>query len=140
MKNAKKNTPVRGLSPYFVLFVIIGVILLILNFQGSAVHELTTGNLVQNLIENKVTEITIMPKSDESVYYVTGKLEGYKTDESFKAKVSEPEMNNITEYISKNNIKKYDTSSDPGASIITYIIVNVLPLVVMIKIRRPLMM
>ena len=132
MKNAKKNNPVKGLSPYFVLFVIIGVILIILNFQGSAVHELTTGNLVKSLIDNKVTEITIMPKSDESVYYVTGKLEGYKTDESFKAKVSEPEMNNITEYISKNNIKKYDTSSDPGASMITYIIVNVLPLVVMI--------
>ena len=132
MKNAKKNSAVRGFSPYFVLFVIIGVILVILNFQGSSVKELTTGELMSNLATNQVTEITIMPKSDESVYYVTGKLDGYKNDESFKAIVSDPEIYNITELIEANGIKKYDTKKDPGASMITYIIVNVLPLALMI--------
>ena len=62
MKNAKKNNAIRGLSPYFVLFIIIGVILLILNFQGNTVNDFTTGKLIENLVSNKVTEITIMPK------------------------------------------------------------------------------
>ena len=132
MKNAKKNNAIKGFSPYLVLFVIIGVILLILNFQGSSVHELSTGELMNNLVTNKVTEITVMPKSDESVYYVTGKLDGYKEDESFKALVSTPEFENVTELIETNKIKKYETKKDPGASMITYIIVNVLPLAIMI--------
>ncbi len=132
MNNAKKSNAVKGLSPYLVILIIIGAILLILNFQGSSVHELTTGGLIENLVSNKVTEINIMPKSDESVYYVTGKLEGYKGDESFKALVSEPEIENITKLIETTSIKEYDTKKDPGSSMIMYIIVNVLPLVIML--------
>ena len=50
MKNAKKNSTARNLSHYLVLFIIIGVILVILHFQGDTVHTLTTGKLLSNLV------------------------------------------------------------------------------------------
>ena len=69
MKNAKKTNQVRNISPYIVLLIIIGVMILILTLQGDSVHDLTTGKLIANLKADKVTEITITPKSDDSVYY-----------------------------------------------------------------------
>ena len=131
MKNAKKNNAARNLSHYLVLFVIIGVILLVLHFQGDSIHTLTTGKLLSNLANNEVTEITITPKSDESVYYVEGKLKGYEEEESFKALVVEDEISTVTDYIKANNISKYDTKKDPGSSQILYIIVNVAPILIL---------
>ena len=131
MKNAKKSTVVKNFSPYVVLFIIIGVIFVVLHFQGSSVHELTTGKLLSNLENNNVTEITLTPKSSESVYYVEGKLSDYKENESFKAKVVEEEVAKITYYINENNIDNYDTNKDPGSSAILPILVNVVPIVIM---------
>ena len=75
-----------------------------------------------------------MPKSSESVYYVSGKLDGYKTNETFEVKVVEDEISNITNYVKDKNIKEYKTESDPGSSALLYIFVNVLPLVVLVVI------
>ncbi|MBE6156035.1 MAG: ATP-dependent zinc metalloprotease FtsH [Firmicutes bacterium] len=100
--------------------------------QGSKVNELATGKLISALENNKVTEITITPKSSESVYYVEGKLNDYKDNESFKTLVVEAEIDTITAYIKTNDIAKYDTNKDPGSSTILYLVVNVLPLVVMV--------
>lgn len=73
-----------------------------------------------------------MPKSSESIYYVSGKLEGYKENESFEAKVVEAEVDNVLSLTEKNEIKKYETEPDPGSSPILYIIVNILPLLLLI--------
>ena len=132
MKNAKKNNAVKTLSPYVILFIIFGIMLLILHFEGTTVHSMTTGKLLNNLEKNKVTEVTITPKSSESVYYVEGKLEGYAKNESFKSKVVEGELSTVTEYIKTNKIKKYDTKKDPGDSMFMYIMVNVLPLAIIV--------
>ena len=132
MTNAKKNKAVRNFSPYLVLGIIICVILVILNLQGGSVHKITTGKLLNYLEKDKVTEITITPKSDESVYYVEGKLSTYEDDESFKTLVVPEEISTITTYIKDNSISEYDTNKDPGSSTVLYIIVNVLPFVVMI--------
>ena len=70
-----------------------------------------------------------MPKSSESIYYIEGKLNDYKDNESFKAKVVEAEMDNIISYTSKNEIKEYETKSDPGASQIVAILIQIVPIV-----------
>ncbi|MCM1053374.1 MAG: ATP-dependent zinc metalloprotease FtsH [Ruminococcus sp.] len=100
----------------------------------NKVNELSTGELLSSLKDNKVTEITIMPKSSESIYYISGKIEGYKKNESFEAKVVEAEIGNITTFAKENAIKEYKTASDPGSSAFLYIIVNVLPLIVLVVI------
>ena len=123
--NKAKNT-----LPYLILIGVVVFVLLILQFQGNKVNELTTGELLQALKENNVTEITITPNSNESVYYVEGKMEGYKENETFQAKILDDTA--INEYVVANNIKKYDTESDPGSSTFLYILINILPFVLTI--------
>ena len=131
--NTKNNSNLmKNLFPYLLLGLVICATFFILDFKGNKVNELTTGELITAVEENKITEITIMPKSSESVYYVEGKLDGYKENESFKAKVIEAEISTITNYINENNVETYKTKSDPGSSSILYIVVNVLPLVIIV--------
>ena len=132
IKDVKKNNAVKSFFPYFILFIIIIATLFILNMGGKKVNELTTGELLTALEQKEVTEITIMPKSSESVYYITGKLDGYKENESFEARVVEAEVDNILTLTEENEIEEYKTESDPGSSPVLYIIVNVLPLVLLI--------
>ena len=134
IKEVKKNNAVRNFFPYLVLFIIIIATFLILNMGGRRVNELTTGELLTALEKDEVTEITIMPKSSESVYYISGKLEDYAENESFETRVIEAEVANILTLAEENEIAEYETESDPGSSPVLYIIVNVLPLVLLIVI------
>ncbi len=134
IKDVKKNNVMKNFFPYLVLLIIIGITFVILNMGTNKVNDLSTGELLSALKENKVTEITVMPKSSESIYYISGKIDGYKKNESFKAKVVEAEIANITTFAKENAIKEYKTESDPGSSALLYIIVNVLPLIVLVVI------
>ncbi len=127
-----KNNRFKNTLPYLILFGVIAFVLVILEFQGSTVKTLTTGELMKELKNNNVKEITVTPNNNESVYYIEGKLNNYKENESFKAKVITEEVTSITEYISSNEIKEYDTNSDPGSSTFLYVLVNVLPFVLTI--------
>lgn len=132
IKDVKKNNQVRNFFPYLILFVIIIAVFFILNMGTNKVNKLTTGELITAIKEEKVTEITIMPKSSESIYYIRGKIDGYKNNESFEAKAVEAEIETITNYASEKRIKEYKTESDPGSSTLVYIIINVLPLVILV--------
>ncbi len=132
MNTPKNNNRMKNTFPYIILCGVIVAILIIVTLQGNKVNELTTGELMQNLKDNNVTEILITPNSNESVYYVEGKLKGYKETESFKTKIIEGEVAQVTEYLTKNDIEEYDTNSDPGSSAFLYILVNVLPFVAVI--------
>ena len=132
MTNKKNSSLMKNIVPYFLLGLVICATFIILDYKGNKVNELTTGELLKAVEKDSITEITIMPKSSESVYYVEGKLENYKENESFKAKVIEAEIDTITKYINENDVETYKTESDPGSSSILYIIVNVLPLVIIV--------
>ena len=136
----KQNDSFKNLLPYVVLAMVVLVVVFALNMQGSTVNELTTGELMTELQENNVTEIAITPKSDESIYYVEGKLEGYKETESFTARVVGSELDNVLTLIEENNIEDYDTNADPGSSPFLYILVNVLPLVLLVVVMYFLFM
>ena len=136
----KQNDSFKNLLPYVVLAIVVLVVVFALNMQGSTVNELTTGELMTELQENNVTEIAITPKSDESIYYVEGKLEGYKETESFTARVVGSELDNVLTLIEENNIEDYDTNADPGSSPFLYILVNVLPLVLLVVVMYFLFM
>ena len=105
IKDVKKNNAVRNFFPYLILLIIICATFLFLNLGRQKVNKLTSGELISDVKEEKVTDITLMPKSSESVYYVSGKLDGYKTNETFEVKVVEDEISNITNYVNDKNIK-----------------------------------
>jgi cell division protease FtsH len=126
----KKNSSFMAMVPYIILAIVLIVALFAFNNNGSKVNTLTTGELIKEIQEKNVTEITITPKSSDGVYYVEGKLDGYGSNESFTAKVLDDEM--ITEYVKENKIKKYDTNKDPGQNQILYILVEAIPLLLLI--------
>ena len=130
----KKNNNFKNLLPYIVLMAVIAFVLLALNMQGTTIKELKTGELISELKENNVTEITVTPQSNKSIYVIEGRLEGYKKSEKFTSKVVAGELDTVLELINANNVKEYDTNPDPGENIILYLAVNVLPLLLMVVI------
>jgi cell division protease FtsH len=129
--NKKNQDYIKTTLPYIILMVVVIVTLLFYNTARYEVHNLTTGELISAIKDAKVTEMTITPKSSESVYYVEGKLEGYASTESFSAKVIGDDLTTVTEYASEHNLNLYDTNKDPGSSPVLYVLVNVLPLIVL---------
>ena len=136
----KQNDNFKNILPYLVLVGVVLVVIFALNMQGVKVNELTTGELITELKENNVTEITVTPKSEESIYYIEGKLEGYDEYESFSSKAIGSEVDNILVLIENNEIEEYDTNADPGGNIFIYILINVLPLVLLVVVMYFLFM
>ena len=129
---ANKNDNFKNFLPYIVLAGVIAVVMFALNMQGTKVHELKTGELITELKENNVTEVTVTPKSNESIYIIEGKLEGYKKTESFTTKVVGSELDTVLSLIKENDVEEYDTNSDPGENMFIYILINVMPLVLLV--------
>ncbi len=128
----KKNNAYMASLPYLILGIILVVSLIVVNMGRTKVNELTTGELIQEIQSGNVTEITITPKESDSVYYVTGKIDGYASNESFTAKMVKDEIGTVIDYAEEQNIEKYETNKDPGTSSILYIVVNFLPMLVLL--------
>ena len=131
MKRRKSNN-FMVMLPYLIVLIIILTVLFFMNGSKNEVHDIKTGELIQEIKNEKVSEITITPKSGESIYIVTGKLKDYKEKESFTTKVIPEEIGTVTKYAEEQNIKEYVTKKDPGSNNFGYIILNVLPLVIIV--------
>ena len=128
--NKKRQNTVKQFTPYLVLLLIICAMLFLYSGTATKVHELKTGEFLKYINEGKVTEMTITPKSDESIYYITGKIDGYSDKETFTVRIVGEQLDTVTAYATSHNLNLYDTNKDPGSSVIPYIVVNVLPIVV----------
>lgn len=128
----RKNNTYMALLPYLILVIVIVSALFIFNDGSTVVNTLTTGELITAIQNEEVTEITITPKSSESVYIVEGKLKDYGENESFTAKVIGEQIDTITDYAEEQDIEKYDTKKDPGSNNFLYYLFNFLPIVVVI--------
>lgn len=131
MKRRKSNN-FMVMLPYLIVLIIILTVLFFMNGNKTEVHDIKTGELIQEIKNEKVSEITITPKSGESIYIVTGKLKDYKEKESFTTRVIPEEIQTVTKYAEEQNIKEYVTKKDPGSNNIGYIVLNVLPLIIIV--------
>ena len=132
MKRTNNNNTLKNLFPYLILILVIFVILNVLNMGRTITKEITTGELMTEIANKTVTEISITPSAEESIYYVEGKLSSYSENEIFKAKVVDAELNSIVKYAEANNLKVYETNADPGKVSWVYILINILPLVILV--------
>ena len=81
----KKNKNIlKDLVPYLMLLVIVSVIYYVFNMNNVKVNDINYNEFITNLKAEKVKELEITPKNSESVYYISGKLDGYSKNESFK--------------------------------------------------------
>ncbi len=129
---SRQNDGFKNALPYLVLAIVVLSVFLTLNMQGTKVNELTTGELIAELKDDNVKEITITPKSEESIYLIEGKLDGYKSSEKFTAKAVGTELENILVLVEKNDVDKYETNSDPASNKVFYVVINVLPIVIIV--------
>ncbi len=129
----KKNNSYMSMLPFVIVFCVFIIALIGINYKQPKVNDLETGELIQAIKDHNVTEITITPKSSESVYYIEGKLDGYGENESFSTKVVSEEIDTIITYAEEQNIEKYDTKKDPGSNNALYLIITgVLPIVIVV--------
>ena len=128
-----KKTVKRGLLPYlFIGLLMIGMYLMF-NISNFKVTELSYDEFIENLDGGKIEVLEIVPRTSGYTYDVSGKLEGYKDNESFTAvlPLSDEVMKKIVE-ASDNQEFKLVTKPDPASSSFLMIIVNVLPFVILI--------
>ncbi len=128
----KRNNAYMAMMPYIILAIVLVGAFFFLNTGREITHELKTGELISEIREENVTEITITPKSSESIYIVEGKLKDYEDNESFTARVIGEEIQTITDYAEEQKIKEYETNKDPGSNEFIYILVNFLPIVIIV--------
>ena len=130
--NKKSNNMFKITLPYVLLLLVVCGVIFFYNMAGTQVHELTTGELLTAIDKEEITELTITPKSSDSIYYLEGKLANYDDNETFTAKIIPEDIDNVTEYAIAHNMDLYDTQKDPGSSSIMYIVVNLLPIALLI--------
>ncbi len=127
----KKNNTLMAMTPYIILTIVLVGALFFMN-RDQKPHELQTGELISEVQNKNVTELTITPKGSENIYIVEGKLKDYKDNESFIANIPMTYVETITTYVEEQNIKEFNTNKDPGSNDFVYILINVLPIVILV--------
>ena len=128
-----KNTVRRGLMPWVFLLIFFFGITLLVSTLNREVHEITYGEFNTSLKDKEVKEVTITPKSRASIYMITGKLKGYKSNESFifNMPLTDETMVKMLEAEKKY---KFDmtTVTDPESSTLLLFFINVFPMILLI--------
>ena len=128
-----KTNAKRGILPYIFLFIFILSIVYVVNIFNRKTNILTESEFLKNLTENKVTEMTITPRTSASVYEIEGKLEGYKENESFFIRLlkSDEVIKKIEEAKVESNVDT-KVNADPDSSALLSIVFNFLPLILLV--------
>jgi len=129
----KTNNVKKGLMPYVLLLVATLFIIFSTSLFDNKVNILSYSEFETVLTEGKIDELTITPRNTALVYEVKGKLDGYKENETFYAKLplSETIMKIIIDSKSKNDFK-LNAENDPSASPFLQFVLNTLPLLVLV--------
>ena len=132
-KNKNNNNIKRDLVPYVLLLLAAIFILFGTNLFGGQIHELSYSEFEKNLKENKITELSISPRTSGLVYEVTGKLDGYKEKETFYSTLplSEATMQRILAAKDTKDFK-LNATSDPSSSYLVRFLFNVLPMFLLV--------
>ena len=123
----------KNFLPYVFLFIIILGIVYFMDVLNQKVNTLTYNEFIKNVNKGNVEEVVITPSSSAGIYQLTGKLEGYKSNETFILKVPySTETMAIIYDAQKEQGFELTTKNDPGSSMLVAFLLNVLPLFLLI--------
>ena len=128
-----KKVRTKQSLPYVVLLLVIGIVLVMFAFGNTKVKELRYDQLITELSNGNVKEITTTEHSGDGVYVISGKLKGYKSNEYFSvnAPLSESVNETIKTYQAQYEFK-WDVDTNPENSGWLILIVNILPIVIIV--------
>jgi cell division protease FtsH len=131
MKNS--NTIKKGLMPYVLLLVLALILILSTDIFNNKVNVFTYDEFEIALNEGNIEELSIVPKDRAKVYEISGKLKGYKENETFFVKVplSEAVMSKILEYQEQDKFV-VKAEADPESSTFLLFVINVLPMLLLV--------
>ncbi len=127
----KNNNVIKSFTPYLLLIIVILITYYIFNLNNVKINELTYNEFLTNLEKETVEELEITPKSRDSVYLLTGKLEGYKENETFELTV--PLTDSVIEKIlDESNTQQLNVviNKDPGSVSWLSIILEFVPILI----------
>lgn len=125
----KKKNMFKDIMPYIMLIFVVGIIYYTFNLNNVKVNEMNYNEFLTNLKGEKVKELTVTPKDSDSVYLITGKLENYSKNETFKLIV--PYTDSVVDNIlSISNEQQLDVkvNKDPGSVSWLVIILDFVPI------------
>lgn len=128
-----KKINAKQTMPYVILVIVIIAVLVMFSFGSTKYNELTYNELLNEFSNGNVTEIVTTEYSGKGIYYITGKLDGYKKNEYFKvnAPLSETVQATIATYQSTNEFKwKVDTNPENSSWLV--ILINVVPIIIIV--------
>ncbi len=130
--NRKNNK--KSFISYAIILCFLASIFFVYNSLGNKEKVLTYNEFINDLNGGNVTELEITPKQSSAVYYVTGKLDGYKSNERFKlvAPYSDSVVSDILSIAKQKESLKITVNKDPESSSFLKIVVNFLPFVLII--------
>ncbi len=128
----KKKNNMKNLTPYITLFLFIIVCLILVNFKGTKINEISYDEFMSFMNKNKIEEVNITKKVRTETYEITGKNKDYKENEYFKLYLpaSDEFLNKI---VSGEEIYKFALTikNDPETSSWLIIITNYLPMIIL---------
>ena len=127
----RKGNTMKNFIPYLLLFMVILVTYYVFGLNNVKINTLSYNEFLTNLEQEKVDKLEVTPKSRDSVYVLTGKLEGYKDNESFTLTV--PLTDSVIQKIlDESNNQQLDVviNKDPGSISWLSIILEFIPIIV----------
>ncbi len=131
--NVDTKTVKRGLLPYLFLFIAMLGIFYFFNIANKKVNVISYDEFVEKLDSGDIKELNLVARASGYTYEARGKLDGYKDNETFFARLplSDEVMKKIVE-ASDNQEFKLEVEPDPDSSTLLLVVVNVLPLVLLV--------
>ena len=129
-----KKTVKKGLLPYIFLFIFIIVLLLAYNVLNTDTHEISYDEFLNDLNNQKITELEVIPKTRSQTYEISGKLKEYKNNELFTLSIpmSDEFLSKITAAADTNEKMELTIAKDPEASEWLAILVEIVPLALLV--------
>ena len=129
----KKRKEYKKFSPYFMLFVVVAIILVVFGLGNDSYKQLNYDELLKEFQENKVTEVRVSERSGDRVIIVTGKLKDSKDNEYFTAQapLTSSTYETIEQYRELNGFK-YKVIKNSENSSWLVVLVNVVPIVLIL--------
>ena len=130
-----KKVVKKSIFSYILLALIILGVIYFFTVLNKKVNDMSYSELIKSMDKNKITELKITPNNSAGVYELTGKMKGYKDNESFKASAPLADETIKELYEGRNEYGfEVKASADPSSSIFLSFLLNVLPLFLIVGI------
>ena len=128
----KIKNKTNNLTPFIFLLVFIIGCMIVVNMTGSKVNKLSYDEFAESLNNGEIEKLNIITKVRSENYEITGKLKGYKENESFilYLPISEQFLSKILQSEETHNFK-LTVKTDPETSSWLQILVEYIPIILL---------